>query len=557
MAKSLTIAEYLITRLEQTGLKHVFGIPGDYVLGFYDLLSKSSLSVIGTCTEIGAGFAAEAYARLNGLGAVCTTYCVGGFNLINPVAQAYAERTPLIVISGAPGLAERVNSPLLHHRVRDFDTQRLIFERITAAAEALEDPLTARHQIDAAITTCIRKKRPVYLELPRDCVATMCGPPLAPSSVTPNEEPPALREAVNEASAMLRRARRPVLLAGVELHRFGLQDVFLRFAEKNNLPVAVSLLDKSVIAETHPLYLGVYEGAMGREDTRRVVEGADCVMILGAFLTDINMGIFTSTIQPSRTIHATSDLISIQHHFFSGIGLGDFIAELTKCDLGLKHPFPRIKAPTLRTFIPRRGRPLTVRRFFAQLQSILSACDAVVIVDSGDCMFGAADLTIHHQTQFVGSAYYLCMGFAVPAALGVQINKRHLRPIVLVGDGAFQMTCQELSTIIRHKLNPIILVMNNRGYSTQRVIQDGPYNDIYNWSYEKWPLILNGGLGLDVNTEDELKLALDHAIENTSSYTILNVHLDPNDHSEALLRLGKRLKERVHANSVDPQQSRL
>ena len=172
-----TIGGYLVQRLEQTGLGHVFGIPGDYVLGFYDLLVASKLHVIGTCTELAAGYAADAYARVHGLGALCITYCVGGLSALNAVAGAYAEKSPLVVISGSPGLGERTRSSLLHHQVRDFSTQWRIFEHVTVAAEALEDASTAPRQIDDAIDQCLQFKRPIYFEIPRDMVHTPCAAP--------------------------------------------------------------------------------------------------------------------------------------------------------------------------------------------------------------------------------------------------------------------------------------------------------------------------------------------------------------------------------------------
>src|SRR5690349_5889162 len=170
MKTSLSIGEYLIQRLYAHGVRHVFGIPGDYVLGFYDLLSKSKLRLVNTCDEQGAGFAADAYARLRGMGALCITYCVGGLKVANAVAQAYAERSPLVVVSGAPGMNERVKNPLLHHKVRDFDTQLKVFQEFTVAAALLGDPATAFQEIDRVLAAVQRYRRPVYLELPRDMV---------------------------------------------------------------------------------------------------------------------------------------------------------------------------------------------------------------------------------------------------------------------------------------------------------------------------------------------------------------------------------------------------
>jgi len=542
--KSATVGAYLVQRLEEAGLKHVFGIPGDYVLRFYDLLEASAMQVVGTCAEQGAAFAADAYARVNGLSALCVTYCVGGLNTVNAVAEAYAEKSPVIAISGAPGLRERVRSPLLHHRVRDFNTQKLIFEQVTVASAALEDPERAPQQIDATIAACLRYKRPVYLELPRDMVDRPCAPPAPLSKEHPASDPAALREALDEAAAMLRRARHPVVLAGVEIHRFGLQDCLLRVLERTGYPVAATLLGKSVVSEVHPQYLGVYEGAMGREDVRRAVEGADAVLILGAFMTDINLGVFTAHLDEGHTIHATSERVAIKHHHFDGIMLRDFIHGLLKAPIGRRR---RVSLPPKRLRKPFRvqpGRPVKVRRFFARINDFLED-DFAVICDPGDSLFGAADLTIHRRTEFLSPAYYTSMGFAVPAALGAQIGRPRLRPIVLVGDGAFQMTGQELSTIARFGLNPIVFVLNNKGYTTERYIHDGAYNDIPNWAYHEMPKLLGAGWGCEVRTEGELETALVKARENTGSFSIVNVHLEPYDRSAALERLGKRLSRQV------------
>src|SRR5216117_2567574 len=172
--KGTAIGSYLIRRLEQLGVRHVFGVPGDYVLTFYELLLKSELRIIVTCDEQGAGFAADAYARVRGLGVVCVTYCVGGLKIANTTAEAFAEKSPVVVISGAPGMKEREKNPLLHHKVRDFDTQKKVFEQLTIASTVLTDPQTAFQEIDRVLHAALRFKRPVYLELPRD-LATVSG----------------------------------------------------------------------------------------------------------------------------------------------------------------------------------------------------------------------------------------------------------------------------------------------------------------------------------------------------------------------------------------------
>jgi len=376
-----------------------------------------------------------------------------------------------------------------------------------------------------------------------------CAAPARLRNEPPRSDPLALREAVQEAAAMVQAAKRPVILVGVEIHRFGLQAALVHLLNRTRYPFAATLLGKSVISEMHPQYLGIYEGAMGREDVRRAVESADCVLILGAPLTDIDMGIFTARLDESRAVNATAERITIRHHHFQDVNLGDFIRGLSSARLPRRSKPTPAKKPALTAFRPRPQHPVTVRRFFERMNAFLTD-DSVVIADIGDSLFGAADLTIHRRTEFLSPAFYTSMGFAVPAAVGVQFARPNLRPVVFVGDGAFQMTGQELSIVAQHRLNPIIFVLNNKGYATERYILEGPFNDIHEWSYHLIPRILRAGWGCEVRTEGELEEALVHARENTRTFSLINVHLDPLDTSAALIRLGRNLAKRTAGVSL-------
>ncbi len=540
-----TIGGYLIQRLQDYGVTDVFGIPGDFVLQFYGMLTESPIRVVGTTREDCAGYAADGYARVHGLGAVCVTYCVGGLSLCNSIAGAYAEKSPIIVISGAPGVEERRSDPLLHHRVRDFNTQREVFEKLTVATALLDDPLTAFREIDRCFEAAVRFKRPVFLELPRDRVRTPALFPHKPSSEKPRSEREALREALEEAANAINSAKQPVIIAGVEIHRFGLQDQVVKLAEKHGIPICATLLGKSVVSEKHPLYLGVYEGAMGREDVRQFVENSDCVILLGAFMTDINLGIFTANLDPTKCVYATSEKLRIRHHHFHDVLLYDFIRGLGKADL---HPsksvLPRHRDEEDGPFVLRPEAKVTVRQLFRRINEMLDET-MVVVADVGDSLFASADLTIHQHTDFISPAYYTSMGFAIPAAIGAQVANRDRRPIVIVGDGAFQMTCLELSTAVKLGFNPIVLVLNNKGYTTERFLQEGPFNDIPNWDYHRLPDLLGGGWGFEVRIEGELDQALKAALNNEDSFSLLNIHLEPNDISPALARLAKRLSKKL------------
>ncbi len=539
-----TIGSYLIQRLQNYGVKDVFGIPGDFVLQFYGMLSESPIRVIGTTNEACAGYAADGYARVNGMGAVCVTYCVGGLSVCNPIAGAFAEKSPVIVISGAPGMAERRHDPLLHHKVRDFNTQRDVFEKITVRTALLDDPTTAFREIDRCFEAAARYKRPVYLELPRDRVQAR-----SPFEHNPVVDPPvsdkqALKESLDEAAEQIQKAKQPVIIAGIEMHRFGLQREVVKFAEKHQIPLCATLLGKSVVSETHPLYLGVYEGAMGRESVRKYVESSDCVMLLGTFMTDINLGIYTANLDPSRCIYVTSEQLRIKHHFFHDVLLTDFIKGLLKSSMKLQADAPVIEPQEVPAIEVKPKDPVTIRYLFHKINDMLDQ-NFTVVADVGDSLFASVDLCIHRHTEFISPAYYTSMGFAIPAALGAQVANHKRRPVVLVGDGAFQMTGMELSTILRHGFNPIVIVLNNHGYTTERFLQEGPFNDIPCWNYHCLPAVLGGGLGLEVRTNVELDKAIETALANEKSFSLLNVHLRPDDVSPALLRLAERMSKTV------------
>jgi TPP-dependent 2-oxoacid decarboxylase len=540
------VGAYLIERLQSLGVSHVFGVPGDYVLGFFKQLSDSQLNLVTTCDELNAGYAADAYARIRGIGAVCVTYSVGGLKVVNATAQAYAEKSPLVVIAGAPGIKERIGNPLLHHKVRTFDTQSKVFAEVTVASAVLDDPSTACGEIDRVLSEALRVSRPVYIELPRDMTFAPVKPP-HPSHLTQAEaasDQKALQDAVDEAVRMINAAEQPVVIAGIELHRFGLQDKLVALIDKAHIPVAATILAKSVVGEYHPLYIGIYEGAMGFASVRDYVESSDCLILLGAFMTDINLGQYTAHIDQEKAIYVTSEQCLIKYHNYANVRLHDFIDGLIDARVTQRTlrdlPRPRTRKP----FVTQRGQRITVKRLFERLNWELKD-NTVIIADVGDALFGGLDLITHCRTEFLSPAYYLSLGFAVPASIGAQLADRNLRPLVLVGDGAFQMTGIETSTIARLGLNPVIVVLNNFGYATERPLQDGPFNDLQPWQYSLIPDLVGGGRGVVATTEDELENALEAAQTYTEGFTIIDVQLDPSDSSPALQRLTEGLAKKI------------
>ena len=546
-AAGLSVGQYLIQRLQDYGINDLFGIPGDYVLHFYSMLEESPINVVGCTREDCAGFAADCYARINGMGALCVTYCVGGLSVCNSIAGAFAEKSPVVVISGSPGLGERENNPLLHHKVRDFRTQYEVFEKLCVAGTELSDPATAFREIDRILDAAARFKRPVYIEIPRDMVTVV--PQVAHVFQRPElvSDMKAAAEAADEATELINQSKKPLILAGVEIHRFGLQDQLLAFAEQSRIPIAATLLGKSVIRETHPLYVGIYEGAMGHAEVTKFVEESDCLILLGTFMTDVNLGIYTANLDPGKCIYATSEKLRIHYHHYHGVLLGDFINKLTTRKPSFpERVIPEVLKQSRHTFELKPEAPITIERMVARLNEQIDN-ETIAICDIGDSLFAGTELRTHERTDFISAAYYTSMGFSIPAALGAQVARPNDRLLVICGDGAFQMTGMELSTIVRRGFAPVIIVLDNNGYGTERFLHEGEweYNDIHGWNYSKLPEVLGGGTGYDVSTEGEFDEALRKAWSDTSGMSLIQVHLDRADESRALQRLAERLAERV------------
>lgn len=540
------IGEYLIQRIYEKGVRHVFGVPGDYILNFYAMLDKGPLQMVNTCDEQGAGFAADAYARLHGLGVVCVTYNVGGFKVVNTTAEAYAEKSPVLVIAGAPGWQERKRSPLLHHTARDFSDQYEIFRRITVASTNLSDPADAYREIDRVLEVMVAQKGPGYIEIPRDIVTIV--PEKGPDTPSIHLEdkigvpiPPGV---LNEIVSRVNNSFRPVIWAGEEIARFHLGLQVQQFAEKARIPIVSTMLGKSAVDETSPLFLGVYAGVIGDEKVREYVEGSDCLLVLGSQLNDVNLGAFTAAVDQDRMIVLSGDSCRIGTRFIKEAGL-NLLPDIAGQHLipHDEHGFPPSQVQRKTFFSPNADTAVTAARMFQAIDSFLDESH-IVITDIGDAVMGSMVLTILRPDQFLCSIYYSAMGFAVPAAIGAQAARPDLRPVVIVGDGAFQMTGIEVSTAARYGMNPIVIVMNNSGFGTERPMIDGRFNDIASWQYHRIPQVIGKGRGWRVTTETELYNALAEA-GGSGDLSIIEVMLDPYDITPQLRRMCERLAKGV------------
>jgi TPP-dependent 2-oxoacid decarboxylase len=539
----MPLGQFLFEYLYRRGVRHSFGIPGDFVLPTFTWLEKSKIRSITMTHEPAAGFAADAYSRINGIGLVCVTYCVGGLNVLNAIAGAYAEKSPVVVVSGAPGRKDREKDPLLHHKVKTFETQRRIYDEVTVASTVLLDEQRAAFEIVRCVEACLRHKRPVYIEVPHDIVDRNIPITGIPSAAPEKSDPHTLDAALSETLSLIRAANKPVILAGVELARYRTARSVVRMAERMNIPIAADLLSKSAIPENHPLYLGVYGGAMSSDEhVREYVESADLVLMLGTFITDMSMGFYTAKLDRGRTVLATSERVSVQYHRYDSIQFRDFLEALATARIKPKHfshPNPHALPEQLKK--AERSDPLTMIDVFRILSLHLDE-RCCVIADIGDAIFGAVGIRSARQAQFIAPAYYMSMGFAVPASIGVAMAAKKLRPYVLVGDGAFQMTGVEISTAVRLGLNPIIIVLNNDGYGTMRTIRAGGFNVITQWNYSKICELVQGGEGTVASTKGKFDAALSRA-QKSDRVHVIELKIPRNDVSQQLARIAAEVRK--------------
>lgn len=528
------LAPHIFDLLHQQGVQHAFGIPGDFALTLYDALAESKIEPVVMTHEPCVGFATDAYSRIRGLGLAVVTYSVGGLNMVNAIAGAYAEKSPLIVLSGSPGVQERRDKDLLHHKVKTFDTQRRVYQEITLYNATLDNLATADEEIHRAIDYATTFKRPVYLEIPRDLVyaeieeAQHLPPPIKQTN------PEALVEAIAETLAMLRIAQSPVLLVGVEVHRFGLQIEVVRLAEQLGIPVCSTMLGKSVFPEGHPQYIGVYNGEAGDPQVRDAVEGADCLLMMGVFMTDINLGMFSSHLERKRTVYATSEQIALKHHEYPNILFKDFVTTLAS-----SKDLPGYDASTIRPMQPRVAPAygsISMSGLLYELNQFIDD-NTLLVTDVGDTLFAADDIKTQSGTSFLCPAFYASMGFAIPGVIGAQLADPFRRAIALMGDGAFQMTGMELLTAHKLGLKPIVIVVNNGSFTSLRSMahQQADFVKIANLDYAGFAKLV-GGRGFVARTGQELQQALAEA-RNCDSLSIIDVRLLPEDISPALQRM--------------------
>lgn len=543
--KKQTVGKFLFDYIHKQGVNHAFGIPGDFALPTFRHLEKSEIEIITMTHEPSVGFAADCYARSHGLGMAIITYCVGGLNMLNSIACAYAEKSPVIVISGGPSPADRHKDPMVHHKVRTFDTQRRIYEEVTCANTILLDPETAAQEIVRVVEEVKKQKRPGYIEVPFDVVDMQITIPqnlykTKPAEVSDKE---VLDACIAEVIEKLNKAKRPVILAGEELHRFGLTDIVSEFAENNNIPIAATLMGKSVIRETNPLYIGIYSGVFSEPKCKEYLDKSDCVLVIGAIISDVLLGFSSDRFDRTRTTILNMDQIQVGMHVYEDIALKDVLAGLLSVKINSRKNFVNPNPPALYKplVVSKRGDSINVESMFQILSTRLGE-GSTVVCDTGDALMGAIALRTDKRSHFFSDAYYLSMGFAMPAAIGAMYADKTSKVYAIIGDGAFQMTGIELSTVAKYKLAPVVIVINNDGYGTQRHILDGEFNNIRMWNYTKICDLIGYGKSVKVTTKGQLDDALKEAASYKELYFI-EVVVPKDDCSASLRRMGEALRD--------------
>lgn len=550
-----TVAEYLLNRLAELGIDHIFGVPGDFNLGFLDQVTTAEgMTWVGTCNELNAGYAADGYARVRGAGAVLSTFGVGELSLVNAVAGSYAESVPVVAISGMPATGAAASGKPLHHTLGDGDYQHFsrMFAEITVAHTTLTAD-NAAQEIDRVLDALRHHKRPVHINLPTDVVTAPCPPPVGPlAGRTGPVGATCPEDFLAQCARLLGPARTVTVLAGHHIDRRHLRTALAGLVEAGGggMRTAAFSLGKSTVDETGPAFAGIYTGALSDESTRKAVEDADCLILTGAELTDIDTGGFTHHFDPDRTIALHPEHAEVGHARYEHLPLDRTLDGLAR--LLREHPDLRPEAhPTLARKHSQAtasvGGPLTQDALWQRISTELEPGD-ILIADLGTASFGAQELRLPAGGRFICQTLWASIGYSLPAALGAQLAAPDRRCVLVIGDGALQLTAQALGTAARHGAAPMVLVLNNDGYTVERAIHgpEASYNDIAAWDYTALP----AAFGADdhvvtdrATTAEELSAALTRAAaaHREGRLSLVEAVLDRQDAPRLLNALCERL----------------
>jgi indolepyruvate decarboxylase len=531
--QTMAVGDFLLRRIREAGVSHAFGVPGDFNLELLQEMEDSgTLTWMGTCNELNASYAADGYARLNGMAALVVTQAVGALSAINGVAGSYSEHVPVICICGSIPLRSMERGLGMHHTMADGTWDRFIraYEPVTAA-QARITPDNAVTEIDRLIRTAWHDKLPVYMELPSDIAYLNIEVPTAPLMLEePPGDPERLRSCVAAIAGRLSDAKSPAMLLDLDAERFGAAPEIMGLAEKMQIPVAVAAPAKAVIDETFPHYLGIYNGKGSQPHVREAIEGSDCLLDIGYRPIDLTSGSFTDLL-PANKIHARGHSVDAGEENFQAVTLREVLR-------GVIDAVPQVTNRATRQFAPSAmmngnhadgSAKLTQAAYWQAIQGYIKSGDVLIAEDGTS--YAAFGLQLPPNCTFVSQAVWGSIGYTVGSLLGTLTAAPERRHLLFVGDGSFQLTAQELSTMLRHDLKPVIFLINNGGYTVERCYlgKTSHFNDIATWSYADLPKVFHPGTkarSFKVKTVADLEKAL--SAPNDSLIFIESV-MDPYD----------------------------
>ncbi len=536
----MNIGEALLHACKDHGAEAMFGIPGDFALPFFKVAEESGILPVYTLShEPAVGFAADAAARFRKrISVAAVTYGAGAFNMVNAIAGACAERSPVVVISGAPSAAERASGLLLHHQAKTIDSQFRVFEEVTCEQVRLDDPARAPVRIARALKACIEHSMPVYIELPRDMVTVPCEPVLR-HDPTPIDQD-AVAECADEILSRLDAAVSPVLVVGVETRRYGLEEQMAALARRLGLPVVTSFMGRGLLVESDTPPVGTYLGLAGDPAVTELVEGSDFLLLFGVLLSDTNFGVSTRQVAVGRAAHASARQVQIGHHMYPEVPLGDLVdALLHRAPQREKRNIDLAPTGELPTGLAADDQPIAPNDVAAAMNDLMAKHGKMAMTsDVGDCLFTAMDMV---HVPMAAPGYYAGMGFGVPAGLGAQAVTGE-RPVILVGDGAFQMTGWELGNCRRYGWDPIVLLFNNTSWEMLRAFQpESKFNDLDDWRFAELASGL-GGMGERVTTRAELRASLERAVAARGKFYLIEIMIPRGTMSRTLNRFTDAIK---------------
>lgn len=534
-----TLTAALLNALAARGATEIFGIPGDFALPLFREIERERRLPLHTFShEPAVGFAADAAARARGgLGVAAVTYGAGALNMVNPVASAYAERVPLVVLSGAPAAHELASGFVLHHQVKTTDSQWQVYREITADRARLDNAAEAPAQIARVLDTALRRSLPVYLEIPRDMAAVPCAD--VPVTPQPAPDPDAVAACADELLQRLHAARSPVLMVGVEVRRFALEAKVAELARRLGVPVVTSFMGRGLLAGADVPLHGTYLGLAGDPALTRLVEDSDGLLLLGVIISDTNFAVSAQRIDLRRTLHAFDDRVAMGHHTYHDIPLAVLVDALL-ARLPARSQRPPVAAPAAPApAAPVDDSALQPADIADALNALIARHGPVPIAsDIGDCLFTAMDIG---PTGLIAAGYYATMGYGVPAGIGLQAATGE-RPLILVGDGAFQMTGWELGNARRAGCDPVVIVFNNASWEMLRAFTpESGFNTLDRWDFAAMAAGM-GGDGHAVATRAELRAALDRAWATRGRFQLIDARLEPGAVSPTLSRFVRAVK---------------